>query len=152
GGTVPDTLYLIYEDLSRTIQTFSNGQIVAKFSLPMTVLNIAGVERPVMLAGPPVKTTTLTITSCASGTASCFMVTAAGDFLGNGTQQTLAPTSCSASAPVLGINCAVVFSASPASSVRHAFFELAIPLVVTGANGGPPPNTDPAYFYALQTG
>ena len=152
GGTVPDTLYLFYEDLSRTNQSFTNGQVVAKFSLPLTVLNSAGAERPVMLAGPPVKTTTLTITSCASGPANCFMVTAAGDFLGNGTQQTLPAASCSATPAVIGISCAVVFSASPTSSGRHAIFELAIPLLVTGANPPGPPNTDPAYFYALRTG
>jgi hypothetical protein len=152
GGPVPDTLYLIYEDLSRSNQSFTKGQVVAKFSLPLTVLNSAGAERPVMLAGPPVKTTTLTITSCANGPSGCFMVTAAGDFLGNGTQQTLPPASCSATPAAIGISCAVVFSASPTSSGRHAIFELAVPLVVTGAAAAPPPfNTDPAYFYALQT-
>jgi hypothetical protein len=151
GGPVPDTLYLFYEDLSRDNQAFNNGQIVAKFSLPLTVLNSAGAERPVMLlTGPPVMTTTLTITSCTNGPASCFMVTAAGDFKGNGTQQTLGPASCSAAPPLIGINCAVVFGASPTSSHKHAIFELTVPLLVTGASP-PPNNTDPAYFYSLHT-
>jgi hypothetical protein len=149
GGTVPDTLYLFYEDLSRNNPTFNNGQIVAKFSLPLTVLNSAGAERSVM--------TTLTITSCAGGSASCFMVTAAGDFLGNGTQQTLGPASCSAAPPLIGVNCAVVFGSSPTSSDIHAIFEVAVPLVVTGAcSPSPcspsPPATDPAYFYFNNTG
>jgi len=49
----------------------------------------------------------------------------------------------------IGIDCAVVFSASPTSTQMHAIFEVAVPLLVTGRcfDGCPPgPNTDPAYF------
>ena len=61
--------------------------------------------------------------------------------MGSGTPQTV-PV-----ADITGLNCAIVFGSSPASRQRHAIFEVAIPLVVTGANP-PPLNTDPAYFYS----
>ena len=37
--TAPDTVYFFYDDLFRVAQTFTKGQIVAKFSFPLTVLN-----------------------------------------------------------------------------------------------------------------
>jgi len=52
----------------------------------------------------------------------------------------------------IGINCAVVFGASPTSTQKHAIFEVAVPLLITGACAPlpctPSPNTDPAYFYS----
>jgi hypothetical protein len=142
-GQQPDTLFLLYEDLSRDNQAFNNGQTVADVSLPLTVLNGAvlkngspnpnsGIERPVI--------TKLEVKSCANGPASCFMATATGDFLGIGTQQTLGPASCGAPLMALiGVNCAVVFAPSPISTHPHAFIEVAVPLLVTAA-------TDPLYI------
>jgi hypothetical protein len=135
GGTVPDTLYLFYDDLSRTNQNLKTGQIVAKFSFPLTVLNSDGSERAVP--------TTLNFT--ATNAADCSASTVAGDFSGKGTPTNPTQTLM---ASQIGIDCAVVFSGSPTSSGGHAIFELAVPLVVTGA-GQPPFNTDPAYFFVL---
>jgi len=120
----PQFLNLFYDNLGRTNQSFTNGQTVAAFSLPLVVLNSNGTERPVM--------TELTITSCANGPASCFLATAAGDFLGNNTQQTQG-------AADIGVSFALVFGASPTSTKSHAIFEIQVPLVVTNAN-------DPVYF------
>jgi hypothetical protein len=156
GLTNADTVYFFYDDLFRVAQTFTKGQIVAKFSFPLTVLNSDGTENPAVM-------TRLEITSCANGLASCFMVTAAGDFLGNGTLQTLGTGSClpapAAAVPppigVIGVNCAVVFSASPTWKQKHAIFEVAVPLLVTGASptSAYPPftaplKTDPPYFFS----
>jgi len=160
GLTNADTVYFFYDDLFRVAQTFTKGQIVAKFSFPLTVLNSHGTENPAVM-------TTLQITSCANGLASCFMVTAAGDFLGNGMLQTLGTGSClpapAAAVPppigVIGVNCAVVFSASPTWKQKHAIFEVAVPLLVTGASptSAYPPftaplKTDPPYFFSAITG
>jgi hypothetical protein len=144
GGTVPDTLYLFYDDLSQTTQNFKNGNVVAKFSFPLTVLNSDGSERAVP--------TTLNFTATNAG--DCSASTVSGNFSGGGTQTPMASQ--------IGINCQVVFGASPTASGRHAIFELAIPLVATGAcqnpvrpgfclsgQTAPGPNTDPAYFYGL---
>lgn len=46
GLTDPDMVYLFYEDLSRTSQNLPLGTIIAKFSLPLTVLDSSGVEHP----------------------------------------------------------------------------------------------------------
>jgi len=124
GNPQPQVLNLFYDDLSRSNQAFTNGQTVALFSLPLVVLNSNGTERPVM--------TELTIRSCANGPASCFIATAAGDFLGNGTQQTQ-------SAADIGVSFALVFGASPTSTKSHAIFEIQVPLLITNAN-------DPVYF------
>ena len=145
GLTNADTVYFFYDDLFRVTPAYTNGQIVAKFSFPLTVLNNNGTENlPVM--------TTLAITSCANGLASCFKANAIGDFLNTGSPQTV-------SADKLGIQFALVFSASPTSTQKHTIFEVAVPLVVTGAY---PTNvyspftaslsTDPAYFYSALTG
>ena len=88
--------------------------------------------------------TTLEITSCANGLSTCFNANAVG---GIGTPQNPVPAS------QLGIEFAFVFSASPTSTQKHAIFEVAVPLLVTGACSPtacpPAPNTDPAYFYSL---
>ncbi len=60
-------------------------------------------------------------------------------------------------AGTLGIKFALVFGPSLTSSGSHAFFEWAVPLVVTGACSPPicspsPPDTDPAYFYFNNNG
>jgi len=131
GFTEPDTAFFFYDDLFRVAPAFTKGQIVAKFSFPLTVLNSNGSENaPVM--------TTLKITSCANGLASCFTASATGDFLNTGNPQTV-------DAGNLGIQFALVFGASPTSTQKHAIFEVGVPLLVTVA-------TDPAYFYFQITG
>ena len=150
--TSPDTMYFFYDDLFRVAQTFTKGQIVAKFSFPLTVLENNGTENPAVM-------TTLTITSCANGLASCFTAKATGNFLSN----TGSPLTVDVDASQLGIQFALVFSKSPTSTQSHAIFEVAVPLLVTGACVGsdplclsgqtfPGPNTDPAYFYFFQNG
>jgi hypothetical protein len=133
GLTDPDMVYFFYEDLFRTNTNFATGTVVARFSFPLTVLNTNGTERAVP--------TTLNFTATNAG--DCSMSTVVGDFNGSGMPQTLNPPSA------IGIDCAVVFSGSPTSASSHAIFEVAVPLLVTGAS--PPPNTDPAYFYTLHT-
>ncbi len=147
--TAPDTVYFFYDDLFRVAQAFTKGQIVAKFSFPLTVLNSNGTENPAVM-------TTLKITSCANGLASCFTANATGDFLGTRSPQTV-------DASQLGIQFALVFGKSPTSTQKHAIFEVAVPLLVTGACVGsdpmclpgqtfPGPNTDPPYFYFFHNG
>jgi hypothetical protein len=146
GLTDPDMAYFFYDNLSRTNQTFTNGQVIAKFSFPLTVLN-NGAETSVM--------TTLQVKNvCTNGTCSP-QAQAIG---GIGTPQN--PVAASQ----LGISFALVFSTSPvALNSRHAIFEWGIPLLVTGAciqpvppgfclpgQMPPGPNTDPAYFYSLR--
>jgi hypothetical protein len=124
GFPQPQVLNLFYDDLARSNRAFTNGQIVAVFSLPLVVLNGDGTERPVM--------TKLQIKSCGNGPTSCFQANATGDFLGNGTPQTQ-------NAADVGVDFALVFGASPTSTHSHAIFEVQAPLVVTVAN-------DPTYF------
>jgi hypothetical protein len=151
GGTVPDYLYLFYDDLSDTTQNLKTGQIVAKFSLPLTVLNSNGTENlPVIV--------TLQLSGICNGAPpSCLQAQVISGFGAN-------PSTPSTwiAASQFGIQFALVFGASPASPQNHGIFALAIPLVVTGAcqNPVPPgiclsgqmapgPNTDPAYFYGF---
>jgi hypothetical protein len=111
---------LFYDDPVRTSNAFAAGQVIAKISLPLTVLNQDGsTERAVP--------TVLQFKSLAAGGASCSVT---GNFSGSGTQ-TLA-------AAAIGVNCAVVFGASPGLPHSHTIFEVAVPLVVTAA-------IDPAY-------
>jgi hypothetical protein len=112
GLTIPDTAYFFYDDLSRINTNFLRGQTVAKFSLPLTVLNGDGTERAVA--------TTLQFIAPA---ADCSASTVTGDFLNTGTPQTRKATD-------IGLKCAVVFGSSPTSPAKHAIFELAIPLIV----------------------
>jgi hypothetical protein len=134
GLTDPDMVYFFYEDLSRNNQIFAIGQTVAKFSFPLTMLNSNGTEtKPFMV--------TLQFTANQTGDCSTSTV------VGVGTHPLKASE--------IGINCAVVFSASPTSMQTHAIFEVAVPLLVTGRcfNGCPPdPNADPAYFYSVLSG
>jgi len=137
GGTVPDRLFLFYEDLSRTDANPPRGQTFAKFLLPLTTLSSDVVtETPV--------SATLNFKVPATGNAPCSASTVVSALWPKG----IAPDQ-------IGVNCAVVFGPSPTSKERHAIFEVAIPLLVTGATGcsptpctPPPPNTDPAYFYS----
>ena len=49
GLTAPDTVFFFYDDLFRVAQAFTKGQIVAKFSFPLTVLNSNGTENPAVM-------------------------------------------------------------------------------------------------------
>lgn len=146
--TDPDTAYFFYDDLSRTNKTFTSGQIIGKFSLPLAVLN-NGAETAIM--------TTLQVKYVCNGGTCGPQAQAVG---GIGTSHN--PVAASQ----LGISFALVWSTSPAApNSTHAIFEWGIPLVVTGAcqapvppgvclsgQRAPGPNTDPAYFYSLLNG
>jgi len=147
GGnlTNPDTMYFFYDDTSRTNANLKQGQIVAKFSLPLTVLSSDGVTETTY-------PTTLQFTVPATGKPPCSASTVTSTLWPNGI-----------AAAQIGLNCAVVFSPSPTSPGSHAIFEVAVPLLVTGlcaadpslclsTDPTPPPNTDPPYFYFAITG
>jgi hypothetical protein len=131
--TQPDSFYILYEDLSRSNQTFNKNQIVAYFSLPLTVLS-GGSESLVM--------TNLQVVAVCDGGPACLQAQAIG---GMGTPQKPIPTT------QLGIKFGLVFAPSPISTNSHAFFELQVPLVITGVcslNSTPcSPDTDPLYFF-----
>ncbi len=127
GMTEPNTLYLFYDDLSRDNQNFTKDQVVGKFSLPLTVLNVDGSERQVA-----------TILQFIAPTADCSASKVTGDFLNTGMPQTRNATD-------IGLKCALVFAPSPTSARKHAIFELAIPLVVI--QGTPPQTPDLTYFW-----
>jgi hypothetical protein len=120
GTSQPDTVVLFYDDPTRT-NPLSPGQVAAKISLPLTVLNKDGTERPLPA--------TLQYQVPATGAAPCSASTITGNFSGNGTQ-TLSPAK-------IGVNCAVVFAKSPVSGFSHAIFEVTVPMLIT-------PSTDPA--------
>jgi hypothetical protein len=121
----PDTFYLLYEDLSLVRQTFNKNQIVAYFSLPLTVLDSTGNPSQVMTNLQVVATT------CSGGPA-CLQLQAVGGIGGSSPSNPIAATN-------FGINFALVFAPSPISTTSHAFFELQVPLVITNA-------IDPLYF------
>jgi hypothetical protein len=129
GLTIPDTLYFFYDDTRRTNTNLPQRRGVAKFSLPLVVLNTDNTERLVL--------TTLQFSYPGAGNQPCSAAAVQGDFLGNGTTQTKNATD-------IGLNCAVVFAPSPSSTNPHAIFQLQVPLLVTQA-------TDPVYFYFFQT-
>jgi hypothetical protein len=135
GLPIPDTAYFFYDDLSRSNQNFQNGQVVGKFLLPLTVLNQDGTERQVA--------TTLQLIAPATD---CSASTVSGDFLIPGIVQT------GIRATDIGLKCAVVFGPSPASSDKHAIFEVAIKLVVIQSQGTPPQTPDLTYFWFAATG
>jgi hypothetical protein len=124
-GTQPDKLFLLYEDLSRTDGTFLQGQIIAKISLPLVILNS---NQPAKPETPVV--TTLQISAACAGGPGCLRADAVG---GIGNPHNPIP------ATSLGIDFELVFSPSPISAQPHAIFELQVPLVVTRA-------IDPPYF------
>jgi hypothetical protein len=148
GLTNADTAYFFYDDLFRVAQTFTKGQTVAKFSYPLTVLNSDGSENPAALI-------TLEVQATCNGlpTPTCFQASVYGGGIGTASNPTPASK--------LGIQFALVFGASPTSTQKHAIFEVAVPLLVTGAcvgdpvlcvPGQPRANTDPPYFYSAITG
>jgi hypothetical protein len=139
----PDTVYFFYDTLFRTNQ---NGIISAQFQFLLSVLNKDAMGNFSERAVP----TTLNFIGTSGG--DCSMSTVVGDFKGAGTTQTLTDPKTK-----IGVDCAVVFSASPASTQKHAIFEVAVPLLVTTAGldrvtgrcsttGGP--CLDPLYFYS----
>jgi hypothetical protein len=143
GLTDPDTVYFLYDDTSRTSANLQQGKIVAKFLLPLTVLSSNGVTETPLSA-------TLQFKVPATGQPPCSASTVVSSLWPNG----IAPAQ-------IGVNCAVVFGASPTSAQQHAIFEVAVPLLVTGAScndskglpiPGCTPNTDPPYFYFANTG
>lgn len=122
----PDTLYLFYDDTARTNANLMQGQIVANISLPLVVLSSGGTTERLV-------PTTLQFRVPAAGGLPCSASTVVGNFSGASSgSQTL-------TASQIGVNCAVVFAASPLSAKSHAIFEVQVPLVVTMA-------TDPLYF------
>jgi hypothetical protein len=118
-GAQPDKLVLLYEDLSRTSGTFLQGQIVAKISLPLVILNS---NQPAKPESPVV--TTLQISAACAGGPACLRADAVG---GIGNPHNPIP------ATSLGIGFDLVFSPSPISAHPHAIFEFQVPLVVTRA-------------------
>jgi hypothetical protein len=120
----PDTLYLLYDDTAQTNANLMPGQLVAEFSLPLTVLGSSGASERQVPA-------TLQFRATLAG--DCSTSTVVGDFSGasSGSQTLMAAH--------VGVNCAVVFAPSPLSTTSHAIFEVAVPLTVTKA-------TDPLYF------
>ena len=135
-GTQPDTLFLFYEDIGRDNQTFQSTQVVAKFSLPLTMLNssnstetaVPAILQYTAVNNPPNKNQQ----NCSAST--LIDPTGATAHWGAGTT-----TSPGTLATNVGINCAVVFTATPLSSHPHAVFEVAVRLLITDA-------TDPAYL------
>jgi hypothetical protein len=128
GGAQPDTLLLFYDDPTRTTP-FSPGQVAAKISLPLTVLNNDGVtERAV----PAV----LQINVPSTAAAPCSASTITGDFKGTGKPQSVSPAQ-------VGVNCAVASAASPVSPSTHAIFEVAVPFLITAKSD--PPYIDGTY-------
>jgi len=116
GSPGADTLVLFYDDPGRTSAIFKPGQVVATMSLPLTVLNNdAATERFV----PAI----LQFKASTNNTAPCSASTVTGNFTGSSTQSII-PSA-------IGINCAVVFAASPVSSQRHAIFEVTVPILIT---------------------
>ena len=126
GLAVPDTAYFIYDDLSRNNVNFATGAVVAKFLLPLTVLNSDGTERAVPA----------TLNFVANNAGDCSTSFVVGNF----------PSGTSLAATQAGIGCQVFFGTSPTSAQKHTIFLVAVPLLVTGATASP--NTDPAYFYS----
>jgi hypothetical protein len=96
---------------------------------------------------------TLEVLATCNGGPACLQASVYGGGIGTASSPTPASK--------LGIQFALVFSASPASTQKHAISEIAVPLLVTGACVGANPvcvpgapmifNTDPAYFSFLHT-
>jgi hypothetical protein len=116
GSPGADTLVLFFDDPGRTSAIFKPGQVVATMSLPLTVLNKDAATERFVPAVLQFKTST-------NSTAPCSASTVTGNFSGSSTQSIIPST--------IGINCAVVFAASPVSSQRHAIFEVTVPILIT---------------------
>jgi len=156
----PETLTLFYDYPPQTNPTFAMGQIVAKISLPLEVLNADGSER--LVCGPqgcPASLALLQIKANCNGGPGCLIASVKGDFSVPGTIETRR-------AADLGLQFGLVFSASPNASQRHAIFVVQVPLLVTGpanpTNCGNAINSmtpdvtdcgnDPAYFGVTPSG
>ncbi len=136
GGASPanaslqsDTLLLVYDDTNRANQDLMQGQVVAKFSLPLTVLNSDRMTERQVAAVLKYKVPNKKQLDCSASTI-------VGDFAKTGTPQTLTPPTN------IGVDCAVIFAASPASSNPHAIFQVTLHLLITGA-------TDPPYLASI---
>src|ERR1700737_3050021 len=135
GGGQPDKLLLFYDDLSRTNKNLQQGKISAKISLPLTVLK-GGTERfvsAILQFKAPNKKQLDCSASMITGNFS-----GAVDSKGNPVQSMVKPSD-------IGVDCAVVFAASPASSHAHAIFEVAIPLLIASAVDPVTATIDPGY-------
>ena len=146
GSPQPDTLVLLYDVPGRTNKAFAPGQVVAKVSLPLTVLNKDGTERAASAS--------LQFKMPNSNGTPCSASILVGDFAGTGTPQTIGPANGGPAA--IGVNCGIAFAASPVSPQAHTIFEVSVPMLITGACSPtacpPSPNTDPAYFVANSFG
>ena len=135
------TLTLFFDYLPTTNSNFQTGQVIARVSLPVQVLNNDGSERLICGAtGCPTSLATLQISTCNSG-ANCVNGLAAsvvGDFSSPGTIGTV-------SAGALGIQVSKSFGPSPNSDRSHLILRVQVPLLVTRGN-------DPAYFGVLSSG
>jgi hypothetical protein len=131
---LPDTVYFFYEALFRTNQ---NGTITAQFQFPLSVLNPDGSERVVP--------TTLNFAGINGG--DCSNSNVVGDFKGLGSAQQLFNPKTQ-----IGVDCTVVFSATPALAQTHAIFEVAVPLLVTTACTTTACLDFPLYFYSHNNG
>jgi hypothetical protein len=125
-GQQPTSLFLFYEDLSRTNTNLLPGRTIAQFALPLTVLNTDNTERFVAA--------TLKFSAPGSGKGTCSGAQIIGNFSGNGSE--------TLNASDIGVDCAVVFGSSAVEKHPHAIFEIQVPLLVTLA-------TDPEYFYSV---
>jgi hypothetical protein len=131
----PNAVTAIFDYPALTSSSFQTGQVVAKVSLPLQVLNNDGSERLICgAAGCPASLATLQISACSSGLGCVngFAANVSGDFSSPGTIVTK-------SADSLGIQAPVSFGSSPNSSRSHLILKVQIPLLITAA-------TDPAYF------
>jgi hypothetical protein len=143
GLFAPDTAFFFYDDLFRVAQNFTKGQIVAKFSFPLTVLNSNGSENaPVMVTLEVIATTCNggpgCVPACKQGALgpACLQAYVYGGGIATASNPILASD--------LQIAFALSFGTSPTSTQKHAIFEVGVPLLVTQL-------TDPAYFYFFQT-
>jgi hypothetical protein len=126
-----DTFLLFYDVPTRTNPNLPQGQVVAKFSLPLTVLNSDGTSERQVAAVLQYKVPNKSQLDCSASTITGNF-SGAVDSMGN-------PIQSSANPADIGVNCAVVFSSSPISTTAHAIFQVAVPLLITA-------NTDPPYI------
>jgi hypothetical protein len=126
-----DTFLLFYDVPTRTNQNLPQGQVVAKFSLPLTVLNSDGTTERQVAAVLQYKVPNKKQLDCSASTITGNF-SGAMDSIGN-------PIQSSANPADIGVNCAVVFSSSPISTKAHAIFQVAVPLLITA-------NTDLPYI------
>ena len=135
------TLTLFYDYPATTNSNFQTGQVIAKVSLPLQVLNSDGSERLICAAAATTGCTglaTMQISACNNGPG-CVNATVVGDF---STPGTIGPP---VSAGALGIQVNRSFAPSPNSDRSHLILTVQVPLLVTQGN-------DPAYFGVVPPG